>query len=169
MQGDELGDGVDVGGRVAQRLHPLARHPRADDVVVVERRALARLVATRARLADVVEQRGQAGDAEVEGGRAVGDGRRADVLDDGDRVAEHVLVAVDRVVLEAQRRQLGQELLGQPGVDAGTTGRLPGRSTTISLSSSSRMRSADTIASRCGAGGDGGDQPGDPARGRSGR
>ena len=40
-----------------------------------------------------------------------------DVLDDGDRVAEHVLVAVDRVVLEAQRRQLGQEVLGEAGVD----------------------------------------------------
>ena len=30
---------------------------------------------------------------------------------------EHVLVAVDRIVLEAHRRQLGQELIGEPGVD----------------------------------------------------
>ena len=43
--------------------------------------------------------------------------QRRDVLDDGDGVAEHVLVAVDRVVLEAQRRQLGQEVLGEAGVD----------------------------------------------------
>ncbi len=64
------------------------------------------------RLADVVEQRGEAGDPEVELAE-----QRRDVLDDGDRVAEDVLVAMDRVVLEAQRRQLGQELLGEPGVD----------------------------------------------------
>ena len=43
--------------------------------------------------------------------------RRRDVLDHGDGVAEHVLVAVDRIVLEAQRRQLGQEVLGEAGVD----------------------------------------------------
>ena len=48
---------------------------------------------------------------------AAGRSRRSDVLDDGDRVGEHVLVAVDRVLLEPQRRQLGQELLGEPGVD----------------------------------------------------
>ena len=66
VQEHQLGHRGDVGGRVAQRLHPPPRHARPDDVVVVERRALAGLVATRARLADVVEQRGQAGEAEVE-------------------------------------------------------------------------------------------------------
>ena len=43
---------------------------------------------------------------------------RPDVLDHRDRVAQHVLVAVDRVVLESERRQLGQEVLGETGVDA---------------------------------------------------
>ena len=80
--------------------------------MVVEGRPLARLVAAGARFADVVEQGGEAGDAEVEVAE-----QRADVLDDGDRMAEHVLVPVDRVVLEAQRRQLGEEVLGEAGVD----------------------------------------------------
>ena len=71
----------------------------------------------RARLADVVEQRRQAGDPEVVGGRAIVDGGRAHVLDDGDRVAEHVLVAMDRIVLEAQRRELGRKCSAKPGVD----------------------------------------------------
>ena len=86
--------------------------------MVVERRAFARLVATRARLADIVEQGGEPGDTEVVGRRAVGDGWWADLLDHRDRVAEHVLVTVDRVVLEPQGRQLGEELLGQTGVHA---------------------------------------------------
>ena len=43
--------------------------------------------------------------------------RRTDVLDDGDRVRQHVLVAMDRVVLESHRRQLRQELVGETGVD----------------------------------------------------
>ena len=34
-------------------------------------------------------------------------------LDDGDGVGEHVLVPVDGILLEPQRRQLGQELVGQ--------------------------------------------------------
>ena len=116
VQGDELGDGLDVGVGVPQRLHALARHPRPDHVVVVERGPLALLEAARARLADVVEQRGEAGDAQVVRAGGVRC-RRAHVLDDGDRVAEDVLVAVDRIVLEAQRRQLRQEVLGEPGVD----------------------------------------------------
>ena len=114
MQEHQLGHRGDVGRRVAQRLHPTPRHPRPDDVVVVERRALARLETSCAGLADVVEQRGEAGDAEVVA--AAGQLRRH-VLDDGDGVAEHVLVAMDRVVLEPQCRQLGQEVLGEPGVD----------------------------------------------------
>ena len=66
VQGHQLGDRGDVGRRVAQRLHPLARDARPDRIVVVERGALARLVAAGPRLADVVEQRGEPGDAEVE-------------------------------------------------------------------------------------------------------
>ena len=48
----------------------------------------------------------------------------------------------------ARAGQLGQELLGQAGVDQEPEARRPGRSTTSSLSSSSRMRSAETISSR---------------------
>ena len=66
VQEHQLGHRGDVRRRVAQRLHAPAGHARPDHVVVVERGALARLVAPRARLADVVEQRGEPGDAEVE-------------------------------------------------------------------------------------------------------
>jgi len=110
--------GGDVIVRVAQRLHPLLRHPRADRVVVVERGALARLEAARARLADVVEQRRQSHPTEIERRttrRLLV--RRPHVLDDGDRVRQHVLVAVDRVVLQAHGGEFGQELIGQPGLD----------------------------------------------------
>ncbi len=43
--------------------------------------------------------------------------RRSDVLDHGDRVGQHVLVSVDRIVLQPHVRQLGEELIRQPGVD----------------------------------------------------
>ena len=97
------------------------------------------------RLADVVEQRREARAPEVErrASRV-----RADVLDDGEGVGQHVLVAMDRVLLQPHRRQLGQELVGEAGVDAGTTARRPDGRRSISLSSSSRIRSADTISSR---------------------
>ena len=39
------------------------------------------------------------------------------LLEHGERVLVDVLVAVVLVALEAQRRQLGQHQLGQPGVD----------------------------------------------------
>ena len=42
---------------------------------------------------------------------------RAGLGHHGDRVGQHVLVAVDRILLEAHRRQLGEELVGQTGVD----------------------------------------------------
>jgi hypothetical protein len=119
VQRHQLGDGLDVVVRVPQRLQPLAGHPRAHRVVVVERGALAGLEPPGAGLADVVEQRGQPGDAEVE--RRVVQVRRrfgsAHVLDDREGVGEHVLVTVDRIVLESHRGQLGQELLGEAGVD----------------------------------------------------
>ena len=48
------------------------------------------------------------------GGLFVG---RSDVVDHGDGVTEDVLVTMDRIVLEAQRRKLREELLRQSGVD----------------------------------------------------
>ena len=63
-------------------------------------------------LADVVEQGGEAGEVVRRAVRLAG----GDVADDGDGVGEHVLVPVDRVLLEAHRRDLGQELLEEAGV-----------------------------------------------------
>ena len=59
MQVDELGDVLDDVVRVPQRGQPLPGHARADDLVVVERHAL-RSERPGLRLADVVEQRGEA-------------------------------------------------------------------------------------------------------------
>ena len=103
VQLDQPHHGVDVGGRVAQRLHARPRHARADHLVVVEAHAAVGDGA-RARLADVVEERGQAEQPVLRG-----------LVDDGQGVGQHVLVPVDRVLLERQARQLGQELVGQAG------------------------------------------------------
>ena len=62
-------------------------------------------VTARARLADVVQER-------TEPYLQI----RTRLGHDGDRVREHVLVSVDRVLLEPHRIQLGQELVGEAGV-----------------------------------------------------
>ena len=105
MQVDELAHRLDVVVGVLQGPHAVAGHAGADHLVVVEAHAG---VADRAGLglADVVQQRGEAHDA-------LGPG----LGHDRDGVGQHVLVAVDRVLLEAHGRQLGQELVDQPGVD----------------------------------------------------
>ena len=74
------------------------------------------LVAAGLRLADVVEQRGEPSALELLGREALAT-IALDVLDDRDRVGQDVLVAVDRILLEPHRRQLGQELVGQSRVD----------------------------------------------------
>ena len=74
--------------------------------------------------------------------------------------AEHVLVAVDRVLLEAHGRQLGQELARPGRCRRRNHSPAPGRRPSSSLSSSSRMRSADTISSRSCIAVDRGDQLG---------
>ena len=51
----------------------------------------------------------------TEVGLAVGPPRRH-LADDRDRVGQHVLVALDRVLLQPQRRDLGKELGEQTGV-----------------------------------------------------
>ena len=65
-----------------------------------------------------------------------------------DGVGQHVLVAVDRVLLHPHGRELGEEQVGDARCPRGTTGPGLGSSTTSSLQSSSRMRSADTISRR---------------------
>ena len=76
---------------------------RADDLVVVEAHAAVGDGA-RARLADVVEQRGQAQQPV-----------RRRLVHDCEGVRQDVLVPVDRILLERETRQLGQELAGQAG------------------------------------------------------
>jgi hypothetical protein len=81
--------------------------------VVVERDAAARLLATGAGLADVVQQRSQ---PQHQVGSVVL--QRDGPLEHAQGVLVDVLVLVVLVDLQAQRRQLGQHVLGQPGVDS---------------------------------------------------
>ena len=90
---------------VAERPETLAGHLGAHGLVVAER-DVAVLVGAGSRLADVVEQGG-----EPEPQRRLGLGG------DRDRVGQHVLVAVDRVLLEPERGQFGHDLVGQRRVD----------------------------------------------------
>ena len=87
---------------IAQGAEPLLGHAGADDVVEVEAHALGPERAGL-RLADVVEERGEAH-------RQL----RARLGHHGDRVGQDVLVVVDRVLLEGQAGQFGEELVGQP-------------------------------------------------------
>src|SRR5579875_2171468 len=98
MELDEAAYLFDLVARVPQRLHPLPRHAGPDDVVVVEADA-ARADRAGLRLADVMEEGGKAQEA-----------LGARLLDDGDRMGEHVLMPVDRVLLESEGGKLRQEL-----------------------------------------------------------
>ncbi len=135
--------------RVAQLGQPLLGHLGPDHLVQVEGHPL-RPDPAGPGLADVVEQgghaQGQVGLVGVEGGRP---------LDHRDGVPQHVLVPVDRVLLQGQGWQLGQELGGQAGVDGQP--QAPGRDPAQQqLLSSSRIRSRETIWRRLAALGDGG-------------
>ncbi len=111
MQLDELGDVVDQVLRVAKRLQPLAGEPGTDHLVVVERHPATVLEPAGRRLADVVHEGGQAqrevGSVRLEVDR---------LLDHDEGVVVHVLVPVVLVDLELQRGQLGDEVVGEPGV-----------------------------------------------------
>ncbi len=101
-----------------QLLQPLGDELRADHLVVVEAHAAARLEPARPRLADVVQQRGQPEHQVRTGHRAVRAGLERDrLVQHRQRVLVDVLVPVVLVDLEAQRGQLGQHVVGQPGVD----------------------------------------------------
>ena len=102
--------------REPQRRHPLLCHLGPNHVVVVEgHRAIGRKLAS-ARLADVMQQRGQPGD---EVGATVGKPglQRQRLVEHRQGVLVHVLVPVVLVSLQAQRRELRQHMLGQPGLD----------------------------------------------------
>ena len=93
--------------------------------------------AARLRLADVVQQR-------REPHLQLGPRLR----DDRDRVREHVLVPVDRILLEPHRVELGQELVARARCRAMNQRPADGSSATSSFDSSSRMRSALMISRR---------------------
>ena len=115
-------------------------HPRADDLVVVEAHAVG---ADRARLR-ACRCRGRA----PRGEQPV----RRGLVDDRQRVREDVLVPMDRVLLERQRVELGQELGRRAGPhDEPQRDRRHGDHHDA-VSSSSRMRSAETISSRGASG-----------------
>ena len=115
VQLDELGHLVDEVVAVAERTHALAYELGADDVVVVERDRATLDEAPSLGLADVVQQRREPDD---EVGRALEATLERDrLLQHGQRVLVDVLVAMVLVALEDQRRQLGQHLRRQPGLD----------------------------------------------------
>ena len=104
VQLDELPDVVDHGVRVPEGPETLLGDPRAHDLVVVERHPL-RPEPPRRRLAHVVQE-GRQPEHEV----------RLAPHHHRQRVPEHVLVALDGVLLHPQRGELGEELVGQPGL-----------------------------------------------------
>ena len=94
MQEHQLGDVFHQLVGIPQREQSLTRHPRSDNLVMVEAHTL-RPETARARLADVVQERGE---PQPQARRRVGDDR--------DGVSQHVLVVVDRILLELHRVQL---------------------------------------------------------------
>ena len=103
MEVDQLGHHVHVVVRVPQGLHPVAGHPGPDHLVVVEGDPAVD-EGPGPRLADVVEEGGQSE-------QPVGAG----LVHHGQGVGQHVLVPVDRILLEGEPGQLGEELVGQAG------------------------------------------------------
>ena len=92
-----------------------ARQLRADHLVVVERDAAVRLEPAGLGLADVVHAARRS--RSTKSGAVPGSSSVDRLLEDGQRVLVDVLVAVVLVDLQRQPGQLGQHLLGQPGVD----------------------------------------------------
>ena len=121
---------------VPQGREAVAGHAGAHHLVVVEGDP-ARTEGPGPGLADVVEQGGQAQ-------QPVG----ARLVDHGQGVGQHVLVAVDGVLLEGEARAARAGTRAARPVSTMNHSPGEGLSTTTSLSSSSRMRSAETIASR---------------------
>ena len=112
MQRDQLGHLADRVLRILQRLHPLPGQPRADHLVVMEADPAVRPDRLGRRLADVVHQRGH---PQHEVRAAVLQPDR--VAHHGQRVLVHVLVLGMLVDRELQSGQLGQEPVGEAGID----------------------------------------------------
>ena len=109
---DQRTDVTDLLGREMELAHALLGHARTDHLVMVERDAVGPEPARR-RLADVVQQ---SGEPQIEVGLAVDDGSHQ-ILHHGERMTVDVLVPMDRVLLEPQRGELWEELLGELGLD----------------------------------------------------
>ncbi len=103
---DELHDVLDHRRRIPERLQALLRHPSAEHLVVMELHTFRRDLPS-AGLAYVVQ----------EGSEAQREVTLVTRLDDREGVMQNVLVAVDGILLELQAGELGQELLGEAGVD----------------------------------------------------
>ncbi len=105
----ELNEANDIGDLVVgelERPHPGLGHLCPDEVVVTEAHRTVD-VGTGLRLAHVVEERSETEDVVS----VVG------LVDDRQGVGEDVLVAMDRILLQLQTRQLWEEVLGEAGVD----------------------------------------------------
>ena len=108
---DQLHHRLEVVVGVLERCHPLAGHPGAHHLVMVEGDPP---VDERPGpgLADIVEEGGQPQ-------QTVGAG----LVHHRQGVGQHILVPVDRVLFEGQPGKLGEELVGQPGPDHEPEGR----------------------------------------------
>ena len=118
VQLDQPGDVLDGLLVEPQRPQTLGRHPRADELVVVEAHPATGLEATRRRLADVVEQRGQPQHQVGPRHRAVRAGLQRDgLVEDDEGVLVDVLVPAVLVDGALQLVDLGQHDGRHPGVD----------------------------------------------------
>ena len=117
VQLDERRDVVDHVVGEPQLLHALAGHASADDLVVVERHPPIGLEPPGARLADVMEQGGQAQHRIGSARRLVGLLEDHRLLEDREGVLVHVLVVVVLVLLQPEQRELRQDVLREAGVD----------------------------------------------------
>ena len=113
VQLDQRGDLVDDGLRVAQGRQSPAGQLGPDHLVVVEAHPAAVLEAPGARLADVVQQGGQAQHQVRCAGGLVGGLQVDGLLQHDQGVLVDVLVPVVLVDLQPQGRQLGQHVAGQ--------------------------------------------------------
>ena len=113
VQRHQFGDGFDIVGAVTQCLQALASHTRAHDFVVMKCDALALKKPAGLGLAHIVQQRSDAGSSEVVlTGKIAGH-----VLDNCQRVREHIFVTVNRILFEPHGRQFGKELASDSVVD----------------------------------------------------
>ncbi|GDY55034.1 hypothetical protein SVIO_056570 [Streptomyces violaceusniger] len=109
MQLDQAGDILDQLIGVLELRHPVLGHLRPHHLVVVEGDPAVLLEAARLGLADVMQQRGQPQ-------RQIGAlGLQVDgLVQHRQRVLIDILVAVVLIALQAQRRKLRQDAVGEP-------------------------------------------------------